>query len=600
MLGAAAPTQVVSRGDFNVRSRWKGYLARTLAIVMMLAGMVVLGQSPASANPPTPPFPTGVTSLADEPVPADCPRTTNPRWLATNDTDVYRLCRDALRMATTQEAERAILYAFSKLGTPYSQDYVRRTTDRFDCSSFVGRAYTAADARVRKANGTWVDFFPYFGWTGAYVPTAYWSNGVRYGYSGTNVYRVWNRKDLKAGDIIIQFNGSDPGNSAGNAGHAQIYLGGNKVIQSGGDVGNVNVAYEGNYLANEWYFRYDGNYKAPSEWVLPADTVTTIKAGNPGDSVLGNLTVTGATGRGYTTLYPCLEGRPVASVNNFVPGQTTPNFAATRADADGNICIYQSAPAHVVWDQAWSGTELTANTAQRLLDTRLIGEMVPAGGVQRISTGAPGATVMANLTVVQPLDRGFTTVYPCDTERPLASNSNYTAGSVVPNFVAVQADGIGDVCIYTEATTHLLWDQMVTTDIVDALAPLRLYDSREWPTEFFGGNMGHRLEPWRIFVVDNVLPGQTVMANMTVTSPINPGYTQAFPCAQGRPNTSVNNFVANQTTANFTAVKADANGQVCVATSEWTHVIWDRLALTTEIDAGEARRMYDSRSPGIF
>ena len=559
-----------------------------------------MGQSPASANPPTPPFPTGVESLSAEPVPADCPRTTDKRWLATKDTDVYRLCRDALRMATSTEAERAILYAFSKLGTPYSQDTTLRTTTRFDCSSFVGRAYRAAEARVRKADGKWVDFFPYFGWTGAYVPSASWSGGYRYGYEGTNVYRVWNRQDLKAGDIIIQFNGSNPGNSAGNAGHAQIYLGGNKVIQSGGAVGNVNVAYEGNYLSNEWYFRYDGNYKSASDSVLPADTVTTIKTGNPGASVMGNLTVTGATGRGFTTLYPCLEGRPNASVNNFVPGQTTPNFAATRADANGNICIYQSAAAHVIWDQAWSGTAITANTAERRLDTRLFGKKMPAGGVLRLPTGSPGATLMGNFTVVEPEDRGFATVYPCDAPRPPTSNSNYTPGSIVPNFVTVRADSQGFICMYTVAEAHLLWDQMVVTKDISAPTPWRLYDSREQPTQFLGGNSGHRLEPQRNFVVASVAPGQTVLANVTVTSPINSGFTQAFPCSQGRPNTSVNNFVANQTTANFTAVKADAQGLICVATSEWTHVVWDHLASAPPLDAGQSRRMFDSRAPGIL
>lgn len=599
-LEAAHPGTTPGQSVSASRSAWRSFFARLLAVVMLLAGMVALGQSPASANQPTPPFPTGVQPMGVEPVPTDCPRTTNSRWLATNDTDVYRLCRDALRLATTKQAERAILYAFSKLGTPYSQDYVKRTTTHFDCSSFVGRAYTAADARVRKANGVWVDFFPYFGWTGAYVPTAYWSNGTRYGYSGTNVYRVWNRRDLKAGDIIIQFNGANPGNSAGNAGHAQIYLGGNKVIQSGGDVGNVNVAFEGNYLENEWYFRYDGNYKSPNEWVLPGGTVTPIKAGAPGETVLGNLTVTGGLANGFTTLYPCLEGRPMASVNNFTAGQTTPNFAATRADAEGNICLYQSAAAHVVWDQVWAGDEITATNAQRLVDTRLVGGMVPTQGVLRVQTGAPGATVMANLTVVAPQANGYTTVYPCTAERPLASNSNYTAMTVVPNFVATQADENGEVCVYTHAASHLIWDQTVVTDQVPAHAPVRHYDSREVPTDSLLGNWGHRLEPKRSFLVAQVEPGQTVLGNLTVTDPINPGYTMAFPCSAGLPNTSVNNFVGSQTTANFTAIKADEDGRVCIAASEWTHAIWDQMAETELIDASESRRMYDSRSPGIF
>lgn len=257
--------------------------------------------------------------------------------------------------------------------------------------------------------------------------------------------------------------------------------------------------------------------------------------------------------------------------------------------------------AHVIWDQVWAGDEITAMRAQRLVDTRDTDAMVAAGGVQVVDTGAPpGATVMANLTVVAPQANGYTTVYPCSEERPLASNSNYPAAAVVPNFVTTRADENGQVCVFTLAAAHLIWDQMVVTDHFDAHAPVRQFDSREVPTETVWGNWGHRLQPREPFLIARVAPGQTVMGNLTVTDPINPGYTQAFPCADGLPNTSVNNFVRGQTTANFTVVKADTRGEVCIAASEWTHAVWDQMADTSRLDAGQAQRMYDSRSPGIF
>lgn len=581
--------------------RWRGVIVRLMAAAVVAAGLVAVSAGASSANQPTPPF-DEVQSLGSEPVPSECPRSTDPRWIGTNDTDVYRLCTDALRLATTTQAQRAILYAFSKLGTPYSQDINKRRTTHFDCSSFVGRAYTAADAWVRKANGVWVDFFPYFGWTGAYVPVAYWDAWSRYGYEDTNVYRVWNRKDLKAGDIIIQFNGSNPGNSAGNAGHAQIFLGGNKVIQSGGNIGNVNVAYEGNYLSNEWYFRYDGNYRSPASWAPGAGTVTQIKAGEPGDTVLGNLTVTGPQSNGYTSLYPCLEGRPVSSVNNFQPGETVPNFAATRADAEGNICIWQSAAGHVLWDQVWAGDAITAERAVRLLDTRDPGrQIVPGGSVQVIDVGAPSATVMANLTITGPEANGYTTVYPCTAERPISSNSNYQRSTTVPNFVVTRSDENGQVCVYTHATTHMVWDQAVVTEEVPVDVSVRRYDSREEPTEDMGGNSGEPVEPRADVVVATGLePGMTMLGNLAVTNPVANGYTTMFPCNEGPGNTSVNNFVTWQTTSNFTAVKADTEGNICVRSTTATHVIWDEMALTDVIDAGETRRLYDSRSPGIM
>jgi hypothetical protein len=455
-------------------------LVRLLSVVIVAAGLVGVSATASSANQPTPPF-DEVTSLGVEPVPADCPRTTDPRWLATNDTDVYRLCRDALRLATTTQAQRAILYAFSKLGTPYSQDINKRRTTHFDCSSFVGRAYTAADARVRKANGWWVDFFPYFGWTGAYVPIAYWDAWSRYGYEGTNVYRV-------------------------------------------------------------------------------------------------------------------------ASVNNFRTGETIPNFAATRADANGNICIWQSAAGHVLWDQVWAGDAIEAKKAERLLDTRDSGlGLVPADSVQVIDVGVPSVTVMANLTITGPQANGYTTVYPCSAQRPSSSNSNYLAWTTVPNFVVAQADENGQVCVYTHAPTHMVWDQSVVTEEISADVPVRRYDSREEPTEELGGNSGERVAAEQdVVVAEGLEPGITVMGNLTVTNPVAGGFTTMFPCAQGAGGTSVNNSITWQTTANFTAVPADDDGNVCMRSTTATHVIWDQMAQTFVVDAAETKRLYDSRSPGIM
>ena len=76
-----------------------------------------------------------------------------------------------------------------------------------------------------------------------------------------------------------------------------------------------------------------------------------IRAGAPNSTVMGNLTVTGPENRGFTTAYPCLEERPNASVNNYVANQTTPNFAVVKTDANGDICIYTTTNAHLIWDQ---------------------------------------------------------------------------------------------------------------------------------------------------------------------------------------------------------------------------------------------------------
>ena len=65
------------------------------------------------------------------------------------------------------------------------------------------------------------------------------------------------------------------------------------------------------------------------------------------------------------------DGRPNASNSNYVPDQTIPNFAVVRADANGDVCFYTTAAAHLIWDQVAVTTAITATNANRLLDTRL-------------------------------------------------------------------------------------------------------------------------------------------------------------------------------------------------------------------------------------
>lgn len=203
-----------------------------------------------------------------------------------------------------------------------------------------------------------------------------------------------------------------------------------------------------------------------------------IVVGQPGQTVFGNLTVTGAKQRGFTTVYPCADGRPETSVNNYVAGQTVANAAAVRADANGEACFYSSGTAHLIWDQSMESSSLAAANALRRFDSRDDSAIpLAAGGVARIDTGAPGATVMGNLTVTGAQANGYTTLYPCDVARPTASVSNYRAMVTTPTFAAVRASASGEVCAYSSAAAHLVWDQVIATTAVSADTPKRLFSS---------------------------------------------------------------------------------------------------------------------------
>lgn len=233
-------------------------------------------------------------------------------------------------------------------------------------------------------------------------------------------------------------------------------------------------------------------------------TQTKIRAGAANTTIMGNLTVASPTGPGYTSLYPCANGlpkdangNPNTSVNNYAAGQTIPNFATVKTDANGDICVYTSNTARIIWDQYSDDAKIVpATTPHRILDTRLTssvtaGNFVSAGATVKVRAGAPNTTVMGNLTTTQQQGPGYTTVFPCDQPRPATSFSNYAAAQTIPNFTTVRTDANGDFCVYTSNTTHLLWDQSVDAvtqpthtlgvwpqPIFTAAIPIRRLDTR--------------------------------------------------------------------------------------------------------------------------
>lgn len=199
----------------------------------------------------------------------------------------------------------------------------------------------------------------------------------------------------------------------------------------------------------------------------------------PGAYALGNLTVTGPEGAGHTRAYPCDQPLPLMSVNNYTTGQTIPNFAATRTDANGDVCLYTSNSAHLVYDYVGSAPAgAGAEQAARLIDTRSTATP-PAGAVTRVHAPAPpGSTVTGNLTVVSPRGAGHSRVWNCDQPMPGTSANNYTANETRPNFVAVKTDGNGDFCVYNSQTADILFDYAGSASGMVAATPRRLVDTR--------------------------------------------------------------------------------------------------------------------------
>ena len=184
-----------------------------------------------------------------------------------------------------------------------------------------------------------------------------------------------------------------------------------------------------------------------------------------------NVTVHDPTSGGFLTAYPCGSEPPVVSNLNFVAQETVPNLVTVKLADDGSVCFLSVATTHLIVDvAAWFGTGtegFQTMTPTRVLDTRsgvgvaTTGRLEP-GGVIVLPIGNAlaehGTAALLNVTVTGPDSSGFVTVYPCDQERPTASNLNYVAGKTVPNLVSVKMSATGTVCLYSQSRTHLIAD----------------------------------------------------------------------------------------------------------------------------------------------
>ena len=220
----------------------------------------------------------------------------------------------------------------------------------------------------------------------------------------------------------------------------------------------------------------------------PAGSVLALnvagRAGVPGGaaSAVLNVTVTGAAGAGFVTVYPCGQPTPNASNLNFVPGQTVPNAVVSKLGSGGQVCLFTSQATHLIVDVGGYFPTATVYvplaTPARLLDSRpgaptADGQLAgiglrPAGSVTELPVlnraGVPTAagTVVLNVTATGATGAGFVTVFPCGQPVPNASNLNFEAGATVPNAVVATVGAGGKVCLFTSAATHLLADAFGT------------------------------------------------------------------------------------------------------------------------------------------
>ena len=345
---------------------------------------------------------------------------------------------------------------------------------------------------------------------------------------------------------------------------------------------------------------------------LQAGTVLELKLGDHvADSTTAvalNVTVTEPDGEGFLTVFPCDQAVPKASNLNYVAGETVPNLVNTKLSITDTVCFFSNRTTHLVVDlmgtfERGGGAGAQSVTPVRLLDTRKpIG--VPSIGklnagqtlVLQVADrgGVPAADVAAatlNVTATEPDFAGFVTAYPCDRDRPTASNLNFVAGQTVPNLVTARLSATGTLCLFTSASTHLVadiaaWYSVGATQGYHELAPQRILDTREPIGVATAGKLlgGQTLT---LQVADRGgVPGSGALAvtmNVTVTEPDTAGFVTIYPCDADRPEASNLNFTAGETVPNLVTVRLSTAGTVCLFAQRTTHLVADVAGYFTDV-----------------
>jgi hypothetical protein len=343
---------------------------------------------------------------------------------------------------------------------------------------------------------------------------------------------------------------------------------------------------------------------------VAAGSVTEVavagRGGVPGGAgaVVLNVTVVDALDAGFATVFPCGGAVPNASNLNVTSGQTVPNAVVSKVGAGGSVCVFSSVGAHLLVDV--NGAFPAVSDYESLVPARLFdsrapgltvdgllsgGGRVAAGSVTEVAVagrgGVPGGAgaVVLNVTVVDALDAGFATVFPCGGAVPNASNLNVTSGQTVPNAVVSKVGAGGSVCVFSSVGAHLLVDVNGAFPAVsdyESLVPARLFDSRA-PGLTVDGLLsgGGRVAAGSVTEVAVAgrggVPGGAgaVVLNVTVVDALDAGFATVFPCGGAVPNASNLNVTSGQTVPNAVVSKVGAGGSVCVFSSVGAHLLVD-------------------------
>jgi uncharacterized protein (DUF1501 family) len=297
---------------------------------------------------------------------------------------------------------------------------------------------------------------------------------------------------------------------------------------------------------------------------------------NDVSAVVLNVTVTNPSDASWMAVWPTGEQQPLASNLNFVEKQTVPNLVLCKLGVNNRVSFFlNDGRCDVIADvvgyySTKGGSGYMPLTPSRLVDTRKAQPVGPRATLDVQITGKGGvpttgvSAVAVNITVTEPTNAGFFTVFPTGEQRPLASSLNFTSDQTVPNLVVAKVGADGKISIYNDVgSAHVIvdvcgWFAAKGGSPVTAIRPVRLLDTRSSGKVGPGAAIDLRV----VGLAGVPENAKAVALNVTATEPSRSSFVTVWPTGGPLPVASNLNVEAGQTAPNQVMVAVGAGGKV--------------------------------------
>ncbi len=194
-------------------------------------------------------------------------------------------------------------------------------------------------------------------------------------------------------------------------------------------------------------------------------------------------------------------------------------------------------------------------------------------GSKTVIHGLANRSAVISIVMTGNAGPGFLQVLPCAANPGGFSNMNVdAAGETRAGLAVVRFDASGDVCIFSEPTTHLVVDLQgyFAVGAIDDVADARLFDSRPDHAP---------VVPSRSVTTLTGRPSSTAVVSLVVVENQSAGFLQVLDCGTA-PGASANLNAdrPNEIIANLAFVHFDSSGHACLFNEMATHLVVDLQA----------------------